>query len=316
MAAAGSVAVLLPGAFYFLRETRLPPVAALRAAGVPIAIATDHNPGSSPTLSPLLMLNMACTLFRLTPEEALRGMTANGARALGLADRGTLAAGSARRLRGLERRPSERARLLVRPQPVRSRRRRRRRAAARMSDPVFTLERGTHAAPAQPAARRHRDRRRRRSLARAARARARGHRLAPRRGLRLRARARRERARAALLALRRRSQPAAGERADVPRREQHRARADALLHRRRALSRRSRSRRARDRAARRRLLAAVPRRARRRARASRRRARPRGAVGRAQHPGRGAVAVRRTAPRSQPRHRRAAPAARRRCAPR
>ena len=94
MARAGSVAVLLPGAFYFLRETKLPPVAALRAAGVPIAIATDHNPGSSPTLSPLLMLSMACTLFRLTPEEALRGMTVNGARALGLADRGTLVAGA------------------------------------------------------------------------------------------------------------------------------------------------------------------------------------------------------------------------------
>jgi imidazolonepropionase len=93
MARAGSVAVLLPGAYYFLRETQAPPVAALRAAGVPIAIATDHNPGSSPTLSPLLMLSMACTLFRLTPEEALRGMTANAAQALGLADRGRLAAG-------------------------------------------------------------------------------------------------------------------------------------------------------------------------------------------------------------------------------
>ena len=93
MARAGTVAVLLPGAYYFLRETQLPPVAALRAAGVPIAIATDHNPGSSPALSALLMLSMACTLFRLTPEEALRGMTVNGARALGLHDRGTLAAG-------------------------------------------------------------------------------------------------------------------------------------------------------------------------------------------------------------------------------
>jgi imidazolonepropionase len=94
MARAGSVAVLLPGAFYFLRETKLPPVERLREAGVPIALATDHNPGSSPTFSPLLMLNMACTLFRLTPEEALRGMTVNGACALGLADRGRLAAGT------------------------------------------------------------------------------------------------------------------------------------------------------------------------------------------------------------------------------
>jgi len=93
MARCGAVAVLLPGAFYFLRETKLPPVAALRAAGVPIAIATDHNPGSSPVLSPLLMLNMACTLFRLTPQEALAGMTAHAARALRLADRGVLRTG-------------------------------------------------------------------------------------------------------------------------------------------------------------------------------------------------------------------------------
>jgi imidazolonepropionase len=93
MAAAGTVAVLLPGAYYALRETQLPPIAALREAGVPIALATDHNPGSSPTLSPLLMLNMACVLFRLTPEEALRGMTVHGARALGLRDRGQLVAG-------------------------------------------------------------------------------------------------------------------------------------------------------------------------------------------------------------------------------
>ncbi|MEO6410524.1 MAG: imidazolonepropionase [Burkholderiaceae bacterium] len=94
MKAAGTVAVLLPGAFYFLRETKLPPIAALREHGVPIAIATDHNPGTSPNLSPLLMLNMACTLFRLTPEEALRGMTVNGARALGFDDRGHLEAGA------------------------------------------------------------------------------------------------------------------------------------------------------------------------------------------------------------------------------
>jgi len=85
MAAAGTVAVLLPGAFYFLRDTTLPPVEALRAAGVPIAVATDCNPGSSPLLSPLLAMQFACTLFRLTPVEALRGMTVNAARALGLA---------------------------------------------------------------------------------------------------------------------------------------------------------------------------------------------------------------------------------------
>ena len=93
MAQAGTTAVLLPGAFYFLRETRLPPIAQLRAAGVPLAISTDCNPGSSPCTSLLLMLNMACTLFRLTPEEALAGVTRNAARALGLVDRGVLAAG-------------------------------------------------------------------------------------------------------------------------------------------------------------------------------------------------------------------------------
>ncbi|MCS7078851.1 MAG: imidazolonepropionase [Chloracidobacterium sp.] len=93
MAAAGTVAVLLPGAFYCLRETRLPPIATLRAAGVPLAVATDHNPGSSPLLSVRLALNLACTLFRLTPEEALRGATVNAARALGLTDRGVLAVG-------------------------------------------------------------------------------------------------------------------------------------------------------------------------------------------------------------------------------
>lgn len=91
---AGSVAVLLPGAYYFLRDTKLPPVPALREAGVPMAVASDHNPGSSPALSLLLMLNMACTLFRLTPEEAWRGVTAHAARALGLADRGVLQAGA------------------------------------------------------------------------------------------------------------------------------------------------------------------------------------------------------------------------------
>ncbi|MCV4291339.1 imidazolonepropionase [Pseudomonas capsici] len=84
MAAAGTVAVLLPGAFYFLRETQLPPMDALRKHGVPIAISTDLNPGTSPGLSLRLMLNMACTLFRMTPEEALAGVTLNAAKALGL----------------------------------------------------------------------------------------------------------------------------------------------------------------------------------------------------------------------------------------
>jgi imidazolonepropionase len=93
MGRAGTVAVLLPGAFFVLRETKLPPVAALRQHGVPIAIASDCNPGSSPALSLLLMLNMACTLFRLTPAEALAGVTRNAARALGLNDRGTLEVG-------------------------------------------------------------------------------------------------------------------------------------------------------------------------------------------------------------------------------
>jgi imidazolonepropionase len=94
LAAAGTVAVVLPGAYYFLREEQAPPIARLRAAGVPIAIATDCNPGTSPLLSPLLAMNFACTLFRFTPEEALRGVTIEAARALGVqAERGTLAAG-------------------------------------------------------------------------------------------------------------------------------------------------------------------------------------------------------------------------------
>ena len=96
MAAAGTVAVLLPGAFYALQETKKPPVQLLRDHAVPIAIATDCNPGTSPLLSPTLAMNMACTLFGLTPDEALAGMTINAARALGLAhDVGSLAAGKA-----------------------------------------------------------------------------------------------------------------------------------------------------------------------------------------------------------------------------
>lgn len=94
MASAGTVAVLLPGAFYTLGETRRPPVDRLREAGVPIALATDSNPGSSPMTSLLLAMNMGCVLFGLTPVEALAGVTRNAARALGLADsRGTLEVG-------------------------------------------------------------------------------------------------------------------------------------------------------------------------------------------------------------------------------
>ncbi|WP_370680511.1 imidazolonepropionase [Comamonas sp. GB3 AK4-5] len=94
MCQAGTVAVLLPGAFYTLRDTQVPPIAALRAAGVPMAVSTDHNPGTSPALSLLLMANMACTLFRLTVPEALAGITTHAAQALGLQDeQGLLAAG-------------------------------------------------------------------------------------------------------------------------------------------------------------------------------------------------------------------------------
>lgn len=94
MQKANVVAVLLPGAFYYLRETQLPPIELLRKHRVPVAIATDTNPGSSPTSSLLLMLNMACTLFRLRPEEAFAGITVNAAKALGLeSDRGSLAVG-------------------------------------------------------------------------------------------------------------------------------------------------------------------------------------------------------------------------------
>jgi imidazolonepropionase len=96
MAKAGTVAVLLPGAFYALQETRKPPVQMLRDHNVPMAVATDCNPGTSPLLSPTLAMNMACTLFGLTPEEALAGMTVNAARALGLEKEiGTIAVGKA-----------------------------------------------------------------------------------------------------------------------------------------------------------------------------------------------------------------------------
>ncbi len=96
MAGAGTVAVLLPGAFYFLRETKLPPVQLLRDLRIPIAVSTDCNPGSSPLTSILLTLNLACTLFRLTPEEALAGVTCHAARALGMAEtHGTIEVGKA-----------------------------------------------------------------------------------------------------------------------------------------------------------------------------------------------------------------------------
>lgn len=94
MAEAGTVAVLLPGAFHVLRETQLPPIELLRQYGVPMAVASDANPGTSPICMPTLMANLACTLFRLTPREALAGMTAHGARALGLPDLGRIAVGA------------------------------------------------------------------------------------------------------------------------------------------------------------------------------------------------------------------------------
>lgn len=93
LARSGSTAVILPGAFYTLHETRKPPIDAFRAAGVPMALATDCNPGSSPLASLLLTMNMGCTLFRMTPEEALAGVTRNAARALGLDDCGVIATG-------------------------------------------------------------------------------------------------------------------------------------------------------------------------------------------------------------------------------
>jgi len=93
IAASGTVAVLLPGAFYYLREKQAPPVAALRKAGVPMAVATDLNPGTSPVHSILTTMNMACVLFGLTPEEALKGVTDNAAKALGLYDRGLITPG-------------------------------------------------------------------------------------------------------------------------------------------------------------------------------------------------------------------------------
>jgi len=94
LARSGTVAVLLPGAYYYLRETAKPPVAALRAHGVPIALATDCNPGTSPVLTLPTVMNMACVLFGLTPEECLAGTTRNAARALGLGDRGELRVGA------------------------------------------------------------------------------------------------------------------------------------------------------------------------------------------------------------------------------
>ncbi|WP_271948293.1 imidazolonepropionase [Ruegeria faecimaris] len=93
MAQAGTAGVILPGAFYTLRETRQPPIELLRKHDVPMALATDCNPGSSPLTSLLLTMNMGCTLFRMTPEETLAGVTCNAARALGLSDRGMIAAG-------------------------------------------------------------------------------------------------------------------------------------------------------------------------------------------------------------------------------
>ncbi|MCK0151729.1 imidazolonepropionase [Marivita sp. S6314] len=94
LAASGTVATVLPGAFYTLRETQAPPIQSFRDHGVPMALATDCNPGSSPLTSPLLTMNMACTLFRMTPLEALLGMTAHAAKALGMSDQGRITTGA------------------------------------------------------------------------------------------------------------------------------------------------------------------------------------------------------------------------------
>ncbi len=93
LAAAGSVAAILPGAFYTIRETQMPPIEAFRTHGVPMALASDCNPGSSPLASQLLTMNMGCTLFRMTPEEVLAGVTRNAAKALSLNDTGVIAEG-------------------------------------------------------------------------------------------------------------------------------------------------------------------------------------------------------------------------------
>jgi imidazolonepropionase len=93
LAQSGTVAVLLPGAFYYLNEVQKPPINALRSHNVPMAVATDFNPGSSPLASILTAMNMACVQFQLTPEEALRGITVHAAKALGLTDRGVIDAG-------------------------------------------------------------------------------------------------------------------------------------------------------------------------------------------------------------------------------
>ncbi|EEW25391.1 imidazolonepropionase [Rhodobacter ferrooxidans] len=118
MAEAGSVAVILPGAFYTLRETQLPPIDLLRSHGVPMAVATDCNPGTAPMTSLPLAMNMACTLFRLTPLEALQGTTLHAARALGLADRGHHYPRPARRSGGVGRRASRRTFLSHRRHPA------------------------------------------------------------------------------------------------------------------------------------------------------------------------------------------------------
>ncbi len=118
LAAAGSVATLLPGAYYTLRETQMPPIQAFRDAGTTMALATDSNPGTSPLTSLLLAMNMGATLFRLTPDECLRGVTCNAARALGLGDCGTLAPGLARRSGRLGRETPGRADLSHRLQPA------------------------------------------------------------------------------------------------------------------------------------------------------------------------------------------------------
>ena len=211
MARAGTVAVLLPGAFHPLRETQVPPIAALRAHGVPMAVATDCNPGTSPSTSLPLMLNMACTLFRLTPEEALAGVTRHAARALGLARPRHARRGTAGRHRALGYRVAGGALLLDRRQSLPGHRARggpRRRALGRRPNDTLRDRARRFAARRRRSACGNLRARRDCGAAHAGRAVGPRHGLARREAVRVRARGGRDARRRDAFALRRRSRTA------------------------------------------------------------------------------------------------------------